>query len=87
MKVFLNDRFCSAVSVYRSFFQPDTAGAQLCDKAEIMTDEENRSLFIMTDLVHFLQALALKFRIPDGQYFVDDQDVGSQESRDGWPPS
>src|SRR5438552_6835471 len=43
----------------------------------MMTDKEHCPS-IRRDVLHLVQALLLELRIPDRQYFVDDQDLSSQ---------
>jgi hypothetical protein len=55
--------------------EPDRAGAQGLQRTEGVGDAENGAALI-ANFVDFVHALGLELLIADGEYFVDDQNLG-----------
>jgi len=58
--------------------QDHGAICELCYRAHIMGHEQDRPTFSARDILHLSEALCLKFRVPDRQDLVDDQNFRLQ---------
>src|SRR5262249_9897818 len=66
----------------RTAAEIEPALTECTNGAQIVAHEQHRSAFAGGHFSHLAQALPLNLRVADGEYLVDDQDLGFQMRRD-----
>ena len=61
--------------------QEQSGGAKLLDRRHAVANENNRPP-LTGDVLHFAQALLLKFGVADREHLIDDQHLGLEMRRD-----
>jgi hypothetical protein len=82
LHIFCCDTFNQSIGVYGTFTQKNRFGTKLHYACHIMADEQNRASAIR-HVLHLTEALLLELGVPDGQHFVNDEDLRVQVGGDG----